>query len=91
MKSTADSTVSSMLRFYVVLILLLLVPTALGLTIGGIVALYKGNVPMAGFMWAAAGFLVWYLCGPLRRFWKSKETELDNLNDVAEMVDGSGE
>ncbi|MFF5260843.1 hypothetical protein ACFY4C_18035 [Actinomadura viridis] len=80
-----------MLRFYIVLIFLLVVPIALGLALGGIVILSKGNVPMAGFMWAAAGFLVWYLCGPLRRFWKSKETELDNLNDIADMVGGSGE
>ncbi|MFF4416586.1 hypothetical protein ACFYY8_29025 [Streptosporangium sp. NPDC001559] len=75
-KSATNGTVRGMRRFWVVLGLLLLVPITLGLTIGGIVTLLSGDVPTAGLMCAAAGFLVWYCCGPLRRFWKTGEIEV---------------
>ncbi|MFC3980033.1 hypothetical protein [Streptosporangium jomthongense] len=75
-KSTTSDTVRGMRRFWVVIALLLLVPMTLGLAIGGIVTLFSGDVPTAGLMCAAAGFLVWYCCGPLRRFWKTGEIEV---------------
>ncbi|MES9538805.1 hypothetical protein [Actinomadura sp. NPDC000600] len=87
-RGAAEDTLHSMRRFGAVLALVLLVPMTLAMAIGGIVLLSKGDVPMAGVMCAVAGFLVWYCCGPLRRFWKSGETEVDDLNAV---VDGSDE
>ncbi|MFD0888323.1 hypothetical protein ACFQ08_27620, partial [Streptosporangium algeriense] len=75
-KSTTGDTVRGMRRFWVVLALLLLVPITLGLTIGGIVTIFGGDVPTGGVMCAVAGFLVWYCCGPLRRFWKTGEIEV---------------
>ncbi|HEX5494671.1 MAG TPA: GPP34 family phosphoprotein [Mycobacteriales bacterium] len=44
-----------MRRTVVVLVLLIVVPTTLGLLIGGIVLLYKGNIPRAAFVFLAAG------------------------------------
>ncbi|MFB9622762.1 hypothetical protein [Nonomuraea helvata] len=87
-QDAAENTLHSMRRFWVVLTLVLLVPMTLAMAIGGIVMLCKGDVPMAGVIFAVAGFLVWYCCGPLRRFWKSGEVELDDLNEV---VDGTDE
>jgi hypothetical protein len=78
-RSTSVNTGRGIVRFYIVLGLVLWVPMTLGVAIDGIVTLFKGNAPRGGLMCALAGFMVWYLCGPLLTMWRglSDEGEVD--------------
>lgn len=76
-------TARTVWRAWIVLALVLLVPLTLGLAIGGIVSLYRGDLPQGGIMLGTAGFFTWYCCGPLRGRWQTEATAL--------VDDGTGE
>lgn len=64
------STGLVMRRVITVLVLLLLVPATVGLSIGGMISLYEGDVPKAAVFFVVAGWLGWLCCwGPLRALW----------------------
>lgn len=83
-KSATVNTARGIARCYIVLVLVVLVPVTLGLAIGGIVTLVKGDALMGGLMCALGGYLGWYLCGPLLTMWRElhKHDHEDDANDV---------
>ncbi|MBV2366458.1 GPP34 family phosphoprotein [Streptomonospora nanhaiensis] len=69
------STATFMSRLTVVLALLFLVPVTLGLFIGGIVMVGRGETPTGAVALVAAGWMGWYCCFPLLALWNGDEDE----------------